>query len=102
VVLSPGPSVTVNAASLTEARLAGPGLADGAWPERAGAGAAPPAASVMTAAAPAVAAVAAVSPVSLRRRRARLLAQTCSTGVSMRSPEKDSRTWDMTSCSFIG
>ena len=100
MVLSPGPLVTVNAASLTEPGLAEPGLADGEWPDGAGAG--PPAASVMTAAAPAVAAVAAVSPASRRRRRARLLAQTCSTGVSMRSPERDSRTWYMTSCSFIG
>ena len=57
----------------------------------------------MAAATPAAAAAAAVSPDSRRRRRTRLLAKTFSTGVSMRSPEKDSRTWHMTSsCSFIG
>jgi hypothetical protein len=58
----------------------------------------------MAAAAPAVAAATVVSPDSRRRRRRALLAaKTFSTGMSMRSPEKDSRTWHMTSsCSFIG
>jgi hypothetical protein len=97
VVLSPGPLVTENAASLT-----GPGPGGSGLPDRAGPG--PPRVSVMAAAAAAaVPAAVAVSPDSRRRRRTRPLAKTVSTGLSMCSPEKDSRTWHMTSsCSFTG